>query len=480
MKDAIFSPVLHKKLQANVEKNYRNFIDDIREDFKNGFNTDVVDPQFLDQLNDIIQDEAFDKYSPLKFYWINLLDNLIYLIQLHEEILSSETFNNGEDDLSPAEDELFSLWRDSELSEQFLDILNDGLPVLEVSDQLLPLLENQLISFYVLHINIFQQEFDDAIIYQAVPELGEFYKRLYLGEGHHIVDLQKTPDSFPALPIKAFRPEELELWTEVKEDDVKNKIKLNTHSLKVDGCDLYVLPSCSEGIKLNKELINNIEKALKRIKIATPHLFDVFKSFTHTIVPVKESGIVSYSMQSLPGYSCINMFDRDQIDLMDDLLHETGHHYLNMYLNHDDLINEDEEKIYYSPWRKALRPVRGIYHASFTFFWALELFHGLSLAADSKKITFTKDEVIKIKSRFLEEYYMLDYCWLDLNHAYNNKKINKSGFELISDIYKRIQLMKKAAMETEKSLADISKPAMKNIIELKALLENTRNHYKSV
>jgi len=89
-------------------------------------------------------------------------------------------------------------------------------------------------------------------------------------------------------------------------------------------------------------------------------------------------------MQSLPGYSSLNMFDRDQIDLMDDLLHENGHHYLNTFLNHQDLINEDDDKIYYSPWRKALRPVRGIYHATFTFFWALELFYQLDGASEKK------------------------------------------------------------------------------------------------
>lgn len=475
MKDNLCSPLLHKKLKANVEKNYQNFIEDIREDFKKGFTTDIVDPQFLDQLNDIVHDQVFDNYSPLKFYWINLLDNLIYLIQLHEEILGSESFNETNEELSPLEEELFQLWKQSELSEQFIDIFNDGLPVLEASDQLVPLLENQLISFYVLHINQFQQEFDDALIYQAIPELGEFEKRLYLGDNHHIVDLQKTPESFPALPIKSFKPEQLELIIEVKEDDVKNKIKLNSPTLKVDDCELYIIPSCGQGLKKQNEFVAEIDKALKRIKTSAPHLFDTFKSFTKTIIPIYETGIVSYSMQSLPGYSLINMFERDEIDLLDDLLHENGHHYLNTYLNHTDLINEDDDEIYYSPWRKALRPIRGIYHSTFTFYWGLELF--FCLINSSKKLSLTKDEVIKVKTRFLEEYYMLDYCWLDLNHAFKNKKINKEGFNLISDIYKNVHAMKKFASETEKSLAELSHVHIKNIVDLKSHLAEMRKHY---
>ena len=331
----------------------------------------------------------------------------------------------------------------------------------------------------MLHLNLYQQEFDDALIYQAVPELGEFDKRLYLSDSHHIVELQKTPDSFPSLPIKSFKPEQLELWIEVKEDDIKNKIKLNSPSLKVEGAELFILPSCGQGLKKQNEFVLNIEKALKKINIAAPHLFSTFKSFTSTIIPIYETGIVSYSMQSLPGYSSINMFDRDDVDLMDDLLHENGHHYLNTYLNHADLIIEDDDEIYFSPWRKALRSIRGIYHATFTFFWALELFNHLIIAADKKKIHFTKDESIKIKTRFLEEFYMLDYCWNDLNHAYKHKKITKVGFDLISDIYSRINNLKQAVVLAEKSLAEVSKSEMKKIEELKATLAKTRKEYNN-
>ena len=86
MKEQLFSKDFHKKLQKNVERSYLDFIEDLRIDFQKGFDTDVVDPDFLDQLNDIVHDETFDTYSPLKFYWLNLVDNLIYVIQLHEEL----------------------------------------------------------------------------------------------------------------------------------------------------------------------------------------------------------------------------------------------------------------------------------------------------------------------------------------------------------------------------------------------------------
>jgi hypothetical protein len=197
-------------------------------------------------------------------------------------------------------------------------------------------------------------------------------------------------------------------------------------------------------------------------------------------VPVDEKGIVSYSMQSLPGYSSINMFDRDQLDLMDDLLHENGHHFLNTLLNNQDLINEDDDKIYFSPWRKALRPIRGIYHAVFTFFWALELYNNLDKAAEAKILEFTKEEKIKIKQRFIEEYYMLEFCRTDLKHAFKNKRVNKDGNQLINMIYDRISAYEKDTIVVLKNLNKLSPEKHAEMLSFIKGLNETRAHYKLV
>lgn len=478
MKDQLFSKDFHIKLKKNVERSYRDFIEDLREDFKRGFTTDVVDSDFLDQLCDILQDECFDNYSPLKFYWLNLVDNIVYVIQLHEELLNEEDIDT--DELTEAEDELFSFWNDSDFAESFLNFLNDGAPVVEASNNLLPLLENQIISFYVLHLSYYQQEFDDALMYHTVPEFGDFEKRIYLGDDHRLVNLKNTPDTFPSVPVRFISPETSTLSLEIDDKPVKFSIEPSLPPLKIDELDLFVVPNCEDGIKKLDKFKESISKALANIKKAAPHLHTTFKSFTHTIVPVNEKGIVSYSMQSLPGYSSINMFERDQIDLMDDLLHENGHHYLNTFLNHQDLINEDDDKIYFSPWRKALRPVRGIYHATFTFFWALELFHHLDKAAEKKTLNFTKDEKIKIKQRFLEEFYMLDYCKPDLAHAFKNKRVTKEGNLLINMIYEKIGSYKKDVESTLASLKSLDAKKHQEVLKLKEELIKTRAHYKLV
>lgn len=471
----LFSATFHKKLQNNVKTSYRDFIEDIRHDFQRGFETDTVSPEFLEQLDDIVHDEAFDQYSPLKFYWLNLVDNIIYVIQMHEELLNAENASDDElEELGEVEDELFSFWNDSELAEQFMNLLNDNKAVLEASDHLIPLLENQIIAFYVLHINQFHQEFNDALVYQTVPEIGEGELGLYLGDQHKFVALKIKPETYPSVPLLMIDHDDLKLVYEGKDKDITANMTSIKPSLKKDDLELFILPQCQEGQKNYDQFVKNISKALDRLKKYAPHLLTTFKSFTHTIIPVNEEGIVSYSMQSLPGYSSINLFNRDQIDLMDDLLHENGHHYLNTYLNFDELINEDDDKIYYSPWRKALRPIRGIYHATFTFYWALELFVSLNKANASE---FTKDEKNKIKMRLVEEYLMLEYCEKDLKHAFKNKKINKNGWNLIQDIFVVIKNHKKIATETLNELKSLAPDKYTYLTELAAHLNNMRQTY---
>ncbi len=471
----LFSQTFHKKLQNNVKNSYRDFIEDIRRDFENGFTTDTVGPEFLEQLDDIVHDENFDHYSPLKFYWLNLVDNLVYLIQMHEDLLDAENATDEElDELSEIEDELFSFWNESEYAEQFMALMNSDKAVLEASDELVPLLENQIVSFYALHINRYHQEFDDALIYQIVPELGDGELGLYLSDKHLFAKLTKEPETFPSIALRVIDFDESTLIYEDGDKDIRISVTAPKFVLEKDDFELSLLPQCELGLKKYDELKNNINKALERIKKHAPHLLTVLKSFTHTIVPINEPGIVSYSMQSLPGYSSINMFERDQLDLMDDLLHENGHHYLNTFLNHQELINEDDDKIYYSPWRKALRPIRGIYHATFTFYWALELYVNLNKAKGSE---FTTAEKAKIKTRLVEEYLMLEYCYFDLKHAFKNKKINKEGWVLIQNVYTQISNYKKIASET---FAELEKLAPEKHIHLKDLaghLANMRETY---
>ncbi len=206
-----------------------------------------------------------------------------------------------------------------------------------------------------------------------------------------------------------------------------------------------------------KKHVENIQDAFKTLKEAAPESYERLCFFTNTIIPLKEEKMVSYSEQSIPGHSMINLYHRDRVDLLDDLLHENGHHHLNYILNTTELIIEDEEKIYYSPWRETQRPLRGIYHAVFTFYWALDLFHSL-LKWDQFETFFNIEEKQKIKMRFLEEFIMLSFCEGYLEEAYAQEKITPEGKEVIDKIFqlleKKIPLFTKLKDDSIKDLVN--------------------------
>lgn len=172
----------------------------------------------------------------------------------------------------------------------------------------------------------------------------------------------------------------------------------------------------------------------------------------------------------------INLYDRDFVDLIDDLLHENGHHHLNYYLNLGKLIEGTSDCIYYSPWRRTLRPLRGVYHAYFTFFWAFELFSSLASAkeVDSIFYIFGPKEKEKIYWRVVEEYWMLDYTFKDLQWAKNRGLISKVGWKFIQEQRKTLLKHKKKIGSWEKKL----KAHRPQLRELKKTLKGAEKLYR--
>jgi hypothetical protein len=203
-----------------------------------------------------------------------------------------------------------------------------------------------------------------------------------------------------------------------------------------------------------KAFSQRIETALRVIRRFSPTSWERFAAFTEVIVPIAQPELVSYSHQELPGHSMINLYNRDFVDLLDDLLHENGHHHLNYYLNLGKLIDEPVENIYYSPWRRTLRPLRGIYHAYFTFFWAFRLFSDLVKANDVDSIfyLFSDVEKEKITWRAIEEFYLLSFSYEDLRWARRRGLVADAGWELVREQQKELAKFRKQLPALERKL----------------------------
>ena len=121
-----------------------------------------------------------------------------------------------------------------------------------------------------------------------------------------------------------------------------------------------------------------LARGLALLRRAWPRAEEEVRRRTWLIVPLVEPGTVSYSHLARPGISYLNVFRGSLVDLADDLLHETAHHRLHAWQETVRFSSLVEERRYFSPWRRTLRPLNGILHGAYTFLFRAELLLRLS------------------------------------------------------------------------------------------------------
>jgi hypothetical protein len=142
------------------------------------------------------------------------------------------------------------------------------------------------------------------------------------------------------------------------------------------------------------------------------------------------------------------------------------------------LIEEPLENIYFSPWRRTLRPLRGIYHAYFTFFWAFRLFSDLAKAKENDSIfyLFSPREKEKIIWRAVEEFRNLEFTFEDLRWANKKGLITTKGWNLVLEQRKEVIKMKKMIPVWERRL----RAHRKDLSKLKQELKVAQKDYKKI
>lgn len=194
-------------------------------------------------------------------------------------------------------------------------------------------------------------------------------------------------------------------------------------------------------VRTERKQVERISRAWSTIREAWPEGHAVLSLLTSRIIPLKATGVVSFSYRHRPGLSFINCFDRDNLDLIDDLIHENSHHHLNLLLRKHVLYHRDHnQQIFYSPWRRSLRPVRGILHATFTFTMGALLFERLSTwgewhEAAWREAGLTKRDLFRARYRCLEELASVHYSIQDLEYAGGHLQwLTGSGKRLVGQL----------------------------------------------
>jgi HEXXH motif-containing protein len=192
--------------------------------------------------------------------------------------------------------------------------------------------------------------------------------------------------------------------------------------------------------------IARIGRASRAIRRAWPEGHALLTLLTSRVIPLDAPGVVSFSYRHRPGLSFINCFDRDNLDLIDDLVHENSHHHLNLVLRKHVLYHRDRnQQIFYSPWRRTLRPLRGILHATFTFTMGALLFARLSAWRETRRgkpqwreAGLTARHLVRARFRCLEEIESVRYSLLDLEEARRLKWITTAGARLVKQLEEAI------------------------------------------
>lgn len=362
--------------------------------------------------------EELRGYSALNWHFLMQLEAFNFFNKQDPDL--------GKHDFGTLEETVFEKWNNSGFADYFLKGLNSGKTLGKSSQSTLNIFDKHLVTFGERHL-LKNDKLSSS--YRIQTSLGEFKK------GPKVSRLLET-------------------------------------TLHLDGKDLRLM---TKSLKEMKAFSHRIEVALKLIRKFSPTSWERFSAFTEIIIPINQKEFVSYSHQDLPGFSMINLYHRDFVDLMDDLLHENGHHHLNYYLNLSKLIDEPVENIYFSPWRRTLRPLRGVYHAYFTFFWAFKLFSDLARSEELDSIwyLFSTTEKEKIFWRAVEEFHMLNYTFQELRWARKQGLINDAGWKLIEEQQKELKKAARYIPIWEKKL----KSHKKDLKDLKLTLKKAETDF---
>ena len=414
---------VQKQSQAYLIESYEQFLSEIREDVGEGDTSEFLSEDFQEEFKELVFRKDLDRFSPKNFYWLNLIDSLVdTLFLLEEGDYSAES--------------IIEYFEASEFLGFIITELEMDQAPEEVVNTIKEIQEFQIISFFHLQLSNKKWNPTGPVAYRPVPELGEGSNGLYLGKNNDFYPIPKDLDA-SVLPIIKYNPMDKIIQVDL-EGEILEISSIEGEVISTESSPALLLNSELESKSEKEELIKKYIKANEALESLCPELYQTLRAFTDYIVPLDAPELVSYSMKVLPRYSCINIFNRDLVDLVDDLLHENGHHYLNGLLEgEEELIFEDDDKIFYSPWRRSLRPVRGLYHAVLTFFWAYRLFKELSLS-DTVQDFFSEEEINKIYFRLLEEEFMISACREDLDKAYDMEKISDFGKSFYQGILEEV------------------------------------------
>lgn len=309
-------------LRKQNSTSYFEFISDIREDLSQGFDTPVVSIGFMEKLTEFMKDDALKEYNSYTHYWSQLIEKIVYLIQLHEEIEFKAT---GE-----LIEELTQFWEDSEYSASFEELSQEGASLIDASDSLKTLLENQILSFFHLHLASNVYKVEDVLLYSSLAELGDHETRICLGLRNKFVSLGETSDIYPLVGIKGIDPQDNSIELEINTDDYEAPLEDMEFKKECEGIQIF---------SLNENFYPEVEKALINIKSKSIETHLICVNFLSALVE-SDSSVVSFN---LPGHCLVDRQLRGD-KLMIKIVELAAESYFHSITYNNEIFKTDDEE----------------------------------------------------------------------------------------------------------------------------------------
>lgn len=146
--------------------------------------------------------------------------------------------------------------------------------------------------------------------------------------------------------------------------------------------------------KIAEEFRVRLSQGLELVRAALPELHGEIEAIIHQIVIVGRNPDCKYQVDGgshfqLWGALFLNgHFHPDRIAVAEVLAHESAHSLLFGFCTDEPLTHNDEEARYASPLREDLRPMDGIYHATYVsarMHWAMSQLAGSDLLSDAER-----------------------------------------------------------------------------------------------
>lgn len=161
-------------------------------------------------------------------------------------------------------------------------------------------------------------------------------------------------------------------------------------------------PPLSEKMESRKALIKIkpvIEEALELISTCAQRLHKRIVNDIRSYVLVKSeipNAHHSFTTQSYPNAIFLSKDER-RLTIAEAIVHEFSHNELDSILAFESIHSGDEQPVYYSPWRKDIRPLKGLFHAVYVFNRVLSFYYSL----DMKMLSESEQQTVAYKKSLI-------------------------------------------------------------------------------